>query len=138
MSIFLGRKPLELGFNEIKLSTLEEKQQFIGGQLGCIRFPMEIDLWINDEYLDIAENETHNLCILHANGETLHVYGNVFLASFDRAGETVPLSKEQLEWVKEHSELYIGTSKIPMILFDLRERAHKALNGGTQYDLLSM
>lgn len=130
MSIFLGRKPLELGFAEIKLSTLEEKQQFIGGQLGCIKFPMEIDLWINDEYLDIAEKGTHNLCILQSNGEVLHVYGNVFLASVDLAGETVPLSKEQLIWVKEHSELYIGTSKLPMILFDVRERAPKALKGG--------
>lgn len=130
MTTFLGRKPQEIGFTEVTLEDLAAQQNFVQGNLDCIRLPLNIDLWVNDEFSVLATNETLTVCILQKDKTVQHIFGNVFLASCDQNGRTVSLSKEQLEWIKAHSELFIGPIGMPLMIFDPYDIAPNAMKGG--------
>lgn len=116
MTTFLGRKPQEIGWTEMDLNDSAARRSFVEGDQDCIALPMSIDLWVNDEYRFFATNEKLSVCILQKDNQVKHVYGNVYLAGVDENGETIPLTKDQVQWLNANSDLYMGPTGQPLII----------------------
>ena len=95
-------------------NELEDLQRIVGGYieipfLGDKFCDNNIDVIINDEG-KLIEGMTAEIAIVdEKQGRILDVvYGNCIFASHDEAGETIGLTEEQIEFVKEELETVIG------------------------------
>lgn len=129
---FLGRKPQEIGFERIELNSPQERQAYVEGDLDCISWPLNIDLWVNDEYLLNASNDTLSLAIVQKDKSVQQIYGNLYFASVNEKGESVSLSEEQLRFIKSHTELFFGPNGELLMIADPFDIAIHAMNGGVE------
>lgn len=129
----LGRKPQTAGFERLELNSLKEQQEFVGGNTDCISWPLNIDLWVNDEFLFNASDETLSLAIVQKDSSVQQIYGNIFFASVNEEGDTVSLSEEQLRYIKAHTELFYGPNGELIMVSDPYDVAVNAMNGGVKH-----
>lgn len=102
MNTYLGVIPGVLGFHELPLETYEARRNFVDGNMEYLSLDSGIDIWFNDFIKD--EPEIHGVAVvIDFDGRSLPIYGNVYFASCDDEGSTIPLSKEQVGWIKEHA-----------------------------------
>lgn len=94
VKIEVGSQPT---ITEIEQS-LEASQQVVGGHLACIRIGTNIDMWINEEGLI---NGLERNIVLASKGQPYDViHGNVFFTSHDSTGDTIALTDEQIDELK--------------------------------------
>lgn len=127
---FLGKRPQELGFERIELNSLQEQKAFVEGDLDRISWPKNIDLWVNDEFLFNASNETLSLAIVQKDKSVQHIYGNIYFASVNENGESVSLSEDQIRFIKTHTELFFGEDGSLIMIADPYDVAIQAMKGG--------
>ncbi|MDX1807507.1 MAG: DUF3846 domain-containing protein, partial [Paenisporosarcina sp.] len=106
----LVRKPMDMEYSEVTVRGLKDMQAIVEGRIDCIELEHGIDLYINDEYLSLASEDTLNLLI--RNGEEnryrFMVYGTIFLAAHGEEGELIPLSEFQRDWIHEHTDVIVA------------------------------
>lgn len=129
---FLGKRPQEVGFERIELNSLQEQKAFVEGNLDRISWPMNIDLWVNDEFLSIASKETLSLVIVREDKSVQEIFGNVYFASVNENGESVSLSEDQLRFIKAHTELFHVEDGSLLMIADPYNVAIHAMNGGVE------
>ncbi len=129
----LARKPQEVGFERVELNSLQDRQEFVGGHLDRIVWPLNIDLWVDDEFLLHASNETLCLAIVQKDKSVQQIYGNIFFSSVNEDGDTVSLSEEQLRFIRTHTELFFGQNGELLMIADPYDVAIHAMNGGVEH-----
>lgn len=88
---------------ELKLVEFEHSYdnmcKIVEGRLEVVGLPKNIDMWLNEEGL--LEQKSANV-ITFLKGQQVHqIVGNIFFAGHDDEGETISLTEEQMEWLKE-------------------------------------
>lgn len=91
---------------EKKVSSLEEKQSIVEGNLDCCSLPHGIDVWFNDEFLFSEKGPTTLLLKSKDVSEGLYINGPVFLAGVTEDGGTTSLSDVQKRWVEDNIIYY--------------------------------
>ena len=100
----VGEKPVRQDMEH----TLENMQKKVGGYLEVVRFPLGIDMWVNDEGL--INGLPLNLVILKGGKVISHICGDVFFASADEEGETIGLNPAQVHWIRNNTQ-FVGIAK---------------------------
>lgn len=90
---------------ESMVHSLENMQKKVGGYLEVVRFPLGIDMWVNDEGL--IHGLPLNLVIIRKGKVISHICGNVFFASADEEGETIGLNHTQEHWIETNLQ-FVG------------------------------
>lgn len=129
---FLGKRPKEIGFERIELNSLREQQAFVEGNLDCISWPKNIDLWVNDEFLFNASKETLSLALVQKDKSIQEIFGNIFFASVNEEGNMISLSEEQLRFIKSHTETFYHDDGSVLMIADPYDVEIHAMNGGVE------
>ena len=104
----ISKKVGEMLVREDMVHTLENMQKKVGGYLEVVRFPLGIDMWVNDEGL--IHGLPLNLVIIRNGKVVSHICGNVFFASANEEGETIGLNLTQEHWIKTNLQ-FVGFAK---------------------------
>lgn len=99
MKIIVKKVGEEPNVIELESLDLEKMQSLVGGYIECLSVSPTVDMWLNDE--GKLHGLPTNMFLCKENGEVLDtIQGDVFFAS-NSDGETVGLSDDEVEWVKD-------------------------------------
>lgn len=108
------------------VSSLEDMQELVGGNIERVFLPHNIHLWVNED--GIMNGLEINLILIWDNDPKLHqpILGPVFLASEDENGNHTELSESQRAWVANHFRIGHLSNGKKITLIDLCERGDLA------------
>ena len=103
MNIIIKKVGQPCEVKTIEKLELEDMQEMVGGLIECLHVGNGVDMWLNDE--GKLFNLPLNIVIGSQDKEILDtIQGNVFFAGNNNLGETIGLSDEQVDWVKNKLE----------------------------------
>lgn len=92
----------------------------VNGWIECVRLNKGIDMWVNEEgkILDYCDyNPTATAIFWTTYGfMTDTIYGDVIFTSSNEEGETIGLTIEQVEYLKEIAFDVIGIKEFPLVV----------------------
>lgn len=114
---FLTKGPGRMSWIEIALIKRERRENYVGGRLERVSLLMNIDIWMDEKYIEHPVANKLNLIV--KNGEDVRlICGNIFLASTDKAGQVISLSEDQKKWLGEHQTVICCSDKSFLMLID--------------------
>ena len=107
MKIIIKRVGESFDVQEIESLELSDMQNMVGGLIECISVGDGIDMWIND--MGKLEHLPLNMALVSKDGIVLDtVQGDAFFAGTDGYGETIGLTNEQIDNIKNRYALVLG------------------------------
>jgi|SRR5690606_3003844 len=102
MKTLLGREPGEIEWKEIEISNQTDIDAYIGDWADEIEVSRDIKLHLRNEISNVKEKTLINL-VISFNRAAYPIFGNVLLSGTGEHGEPIPLSQEQLKFIKASS-----------------------------------
>ena len=92
-----------------KKNTLEQMYKLIDcSSVDCVSLPKNIDIWTDDEGLLKSDSSVIRYLVKESDdsdGFELHLAGKSLILSTDEEGNTIGLSKDQINWVQKHIKI---------------------------------